>query len=264
MTYKLLVSGGRDFDDVDFIVEHLSNLHLSKKITTLVNGGAKGVDTIARMWAEEVGGIEIKNYPVTDSDWKRLGKSAGIQRNSEMLEKEKPDGVFCFPGGKGTEDMFNRAYHNNIELWKSEKVLFRKEDPTFGFMSNFTTGYDFVDPKSGEWWPTTEHYYQAGKTPVEKQRGRIQCAATPAEARRLGRECNHYSDWGNRKIDVMRRALKLKFSPGSKAAEKLLDTGKSYLVEYAPWGDVFWGIDKDHYGENWLGRLLMERRSQLA
>lgn len=262
MTYKLLVSGGRDFDDVDFIVENLSNIHLSKNITTVVTGGARGVDTIAELWADELD-ITVESYPLTDADWKKFGRSAGIRRNGDMLDKENPDGVFCFPGGNGTEDMFNRAHNAGLEVWKSEKILFRKEDPKYWFMSNFSTGMDFVDPETGEWWAASEHYYQAGKTPVEEQRGEIQNAKTPGEARRLGRACNQYNDWGDRKLEVMRKAMKLKFSPGSKAADKLIETGIDYLVEYAPWGDVFWGVDRDNYGENWLGKLLMERRSQL-
>jgi predicted NAD-dependent protein-ADP-ribosyltransferase YbiA (DUF1768 family) len=62
----------------------------------------------------------------------------------------------------------------------------------------------------------------------------------------------------------MRTALKLKFNPGSEAARLLVETGWDYLVEYAPWGDTFWGVDRDHLGQNWLGRLIMERRAQLA
>lgn len=33
------------------------------------------------------------------------------------------------------------------------------------------------------------------------------------------------------------------------------------LVESNTWGDRFWGVD--HAGENWLGRVLMETRTQL-
>ena len=123
MTYKLLVSGGREFDDVDFIVEHLSNIHISKNITTVVTGKAKGVDTIAELWADELD-IKIESYPITDSDWKKYGRGAGMRRNEEMLVKEDPDGVFCFPGGNGTEDMFNRAHNAGIELWCLPILLF--------------------------------------------------------------------------------------------------------------------------------------------
>jgi predicted NAD-dependent protein-ADP-ribosyltransferase YbiA (DUF1768 family) len=55
----------------------------------------------------------------------------------------------------------------------------------------------------------------------------------------------------------MRRGLELKFT------DRLLHTGDDYLVEYAPWGDTFWGVDKNYKGQNWLGRLLMRRRDEI-
>ncbi len=263
-SYTLLISGGRDFFDVEFMIEKLGHIHDAYNITTVVTGGARGVDEIGELWAKEMG-ITVDSYPITNEDWNLHGKKAGMLRNQEMLEKSSPDGVVCFPGGRGTEDMFRRADGVPwIDVWKSEKVLFRKEDPEHWFLSNFATNFDFADPETGEWWMTTEHFYQAGKTPVESERSEIQNAPTPSEAKKLGQCVNMYSDWDHRKIKVMRRALKLKFYPGSEAAELLLDTGWDYLVEYAPWGDTFWGVDKDHRGQNWLGKLLMERRSELV
>ena len=262
--YVLLVSGGRDFDDIEFIIDKLDKIHIAFNITLLVNGGARGVDEISSLWATEMS-IPFTEYTITNKDWDRLGKKAGILRNQEMLEKAKPDGVICFPGGRGTEDMFRRASQVPwLDVWKSEKILFRKEDQKHFFLSNFALGFDFADPDTGEWWMTSEHYYQAGKTPVESERSEIQNAPDPKAAKDAGQNVNYFSDWDTRKIEVMRRALKLKFYPGSKAAELLLDTDWDYLVEYAPWGDVFWGVDRNHIGQNHLGQLLMERRSELA
>jgi len=264
MTYKLLVSGGRDFDDVDFIVDYLMRIHKSKNITTIISGGARGVDTIAEYWADELG-IEKDIYEVTDSEWNKFGKRAGILRNKRMLDEAEPDGVFCFPGGNGTANMYEICHDIPwLEVWQSKNVYFRKEDKRHWFMSNFAKKFDFADPSTGEWWMTSEHYYQAHKTPIETERSMVQNTSSPAEARTAGRMINSYDDWQDRKIDVMRRALKLKFNPGSEAAELLVATGWDYLVEYAPWGDVFWGVDKNHMGKNWLGRLLMERRDELV
>ena len=44
---KLLVCGGRDFDDVEFAVTHLTRLHETRGITELIHGAARGADTIA-------------------------------------------------------------------------------------------------------------------------------------------------------------------------------------------------------------------------
>lgn len=263
MAYSLLISGGRDFDDVDFMVEKLEIIREYHNVTKVISGGAKGVDTIGEMWAEELG-LELSVY---EPDWDKHGKAAGVIRNQEMLDDGKPDGVICFPGGKGTADMARRATKlaekDLISFWLIEKVLFRKEDPVHFFLSNFALDLDFVDPETGEWWMTSEHYYQACKTPVESERGEIQGQPGPYEAKKRGQSVNMFRDWDERKIDAMRKTLKLKFYPGSKAAELLLDTGWDYLVEYAPWGDIFWGVDRNLHGENWLGKLLMERRNEL-
>jgi len=63
----------------------------------------------------------------------------------------------------------------------------------------------------------------------------------------------------------MRQALEYKFASGTELAGLLQCTGIDYLLEYAPWGDDFWGVvdKKQRKGQNWLGRLLMEHREQL-
>jgi predicted NAD-dependent protein-ADP-ribosyltransferase YbiA (DUF1768 family) len=64
------------------------------------------------------------------------------------------------------------------------------------------------------------------------------------------------------KVDVMRDLIAQKFAVGSELADRLLATGDQELVEGNTWGDTFWGVC-DGVGENWLGRLLMERRAAL-
>ena len=61
----------------------------------------------------------------------------------------------------------------------------------------------------------------------------------------------------------MKELLRQKFkSPILK--ERLLNTGDAYLEEGNWWKDCFWGVDiNTGYGENYLGRLLMEVRSEI-
>ena len=258
---RLLVCGGRDFDDIEFAVTILNRIHQSNQVTTLIAGGARGADTIAEAWADEMG-IEKEIYPVTNEDWRVYGKRAGILRNEQMLKEGKPDGVMAFPGGRGTAHMVKISDIPWIEIWQSKNVYFKKEDPETGFLSNFAKGFGFIDDGDVE-WPTTEHYYAAHKTPVSSERNYVQEARTAAQAKKRGREINVYDDWDVRKDDVMRKALAYKFAPGTEAAKLLLATNMDYLVEYAPWGDVYWGVDKHYKGKNMLGKLLMERRQQL-
>lgn len=102
---RVLVCGGRDFDNVAFIWTHLDRLHAETPITALMQGGARGADTIARNWARSKAGIQ--RY-VCKAEWAKYGNAAGIFRNARMLEW-KPDLVVAFPGGRGTADMVRRA-----------------------------------------------------------------------------------------------------------------------------------------------------------
>ena len=98
---RVLVCGGRDYADADYLRCVLSEL----PVTVLIEGEAPGADTLARLWAQRRG-ILIDRYP---ADWDRYGKAAGPIRNQQMLDEGKPDLVVAFPGGHGTADMVRRA-----------------------------------------------------------------------------------------------------------------------------------------------------------
>jgi len=112
----IVVTGGRDHDDEEFVHEALSSLPF--EITRLVHGNARGVDTFAKTWAELMD-IEATAYP---ADWDAHGPAAGPLRNEEMIEKE-PDIMFCiaFDGGTGTNDMVRRCRKAGIE-----RIFFNK------------------------------------------------------------------------------------------------------------------------------------------
>lgn len=261
---KLLVSGGRDFDDVDFMVDVLSRMviYCDDGISEVITGEADGADTIAKEWAD-VMEITHTGFPVTDSDWNRHGMKAAMLRNEEMLEYG-PDKVVAFPGGGGTQHMIDISREVPwVEVIHCERLYFNNRNRDYGFLSNFAEGYDFADD-DGLWWKTAEHYYQAHKSLDHHEQFTIQDAPTAARAKELGGKVRmKRDDWATAKLDVMRKAIKYKFSKGSDAAERLLNTGFKYLIEYAPWGDSFWGVNSDKVGHNHLGRILNERKFQL-
>lgn len=128
----------------------------------------------------------------------------------------------------------------------------------YGFLSNF---YSSPITYEGIVYPTVEHIFQAMKTLDNTERIKIANAATPGQAKRLGRRVALRGDWEEIKVDVMRTALKLKFSnPVLKA--KLIATGDAELIEGNTWNDRFWGVCNGT-GKNMLGTLLMELRSTL-
>lgn len=102
---KVLVCGGRDFDDVAFAHAELDRLHKEHVFTVLIEGDAKGADRIAGEWAD-LHGIEHVKYP---ADWAIHGRAAGPIRNEQMLNEGKPDLVVALPGGRGTAHMVRVA-----------------------------------------------------------------------------------------------------------------------------------------------------------
>lgn len=115
---KLIVAGGRDYEDQAIIDFVLNGIHATYGITEIVSGGCKGVDECGEVWAEK------KNIPVKHfiPDWVASGKRAGPLRNQEMAEYA--DGCIVFPGGRGTNDMADRAQFRRMEFWD-----FRQNSP---------------------------------------------------------------------------------------------------------------------------------------
>jgi hypothetical protein len=101
---RVLITGGRDFDDVEMLNQTLDKLHSEHSFTVLIHGDASGADRLAGQWAESKS-IAVEAYP---ADWKKFGKAAGPIRNQMMLA-EKPELLVAFPGGKGTADMVAKA-----------------------------------------------------------------------------------------------------------------------------------------------------------
>jgi hypothetical protein len=108
---RVLVIGGRDFDDPELLNEALDRLHRERGVTALIHGDARGADRLAGEWAT-ANGIPVETHP---ADWKRCGRGAGPMRNRSMLD-ERPDLLVAFPGGKGTADMVRRARKAGLDV----------------------------------------------------------------------------------------------------------------------------------------------------
>lgn len=108
---RVLVTGGRDFNDPDLLNNALDQLHQQHHFTTLVHGDAKGADRLAHQWATN-NNVPTEPHP---ANWKKHGKAAGPIRNREMLDT-KPELVVAFPGGKGTADMTRQATNAGIQV----------------------------------------------------------------------------------------------------------------------------------------------------
>ncbi len=108
----VLVCGSRDSDDVSFVWRTLDDLDEMRRIDMVIDGGASGVDRIARRWAVH----RDRRSEIFPADWQRHGAAAGPIRNAAMLNHGKPDLVIAFPGGKGTADMVRKARAAGVEV----------------------------------------------------------------------------------------------------------------------------------------------------
>jgi hypothetical protein len=108
---RLLVCGSRDYVDETYLRETLDPL--GPAVTTLIEGEARGADTLAARWATDRG-IPVERYP---ADWSQ-GKGAGPRRNERMLVMGQPDLVIAFPLGPsiGTWDMVGRARRARVPV----------------------------------------------------------------------------------------------------------------------------------------------------
>lgn len=109
---KVLVCGGRDFEDWSLLSAEMMRLLEDHKIEAIIHGGARGADSMAGEFANANGIREL----VFEADWEKYGRRAGPMRNQQMIDAGKPDLVIAFPGGRGTADIVERAHSAGVTV----------------------------------------------------------------------------------------------------------------------------------------------------
>ena len=140
-------------------------------------------------------------------------------------------------------------------------IYFYSTNDPYGCFSNFSAhGFTL----KGQWWATSEHYFQAQKFVGTEHEAVIRNAKRPNDAARMGRERSRplRRDWEQVKDDVMRDAVRAKFRAHADIRAILLGTGDEELVENAP-SDYYWGCGADGSGKNMLGKILVQIRAEL-
>jgi YspA, cpYpsA-related SLOG family len=114
MNKRVLFCGGRDYTDRATIKAWLSKVQ-KQGYDTLIEGEARGADTIAREEAEKMGFTVLK-FP---ADWTKYHRAAGPIRNRQMLIEGKPELVVAFhdvlSNSKGTKNMVETARRARVE-----------------------------------------------------------------------------------------------------------------------------------------------------
>jgi predicted Rossmann-fold nucleotide-binding protein len=132
---KLIIAGGRNYRLTQDDYKILDGLLANVGVKEVVHGGATGADACGKEWAESRG------IPVTpfDPDWddlshpnaviryRRDGKpydaAAGPRRNAEMASYA--DAVAIFPGGRGTQSMYDLAKKAGIMIFDFRHRVFK-------------------------------------------------------------------------------------------------------------------------------------------
>lgn len=112
---RVLVCGSRDYEDKALMFSMLDDFDDTHHFGTIIEGGARGADTLAAEWAH------LRHIPILEfeANWNEYGRSAGPIRNREMLEKGYPQMVIAFPKttlaqSRGTKNMVEQAKRAGI------------------------------------------------------------------------------------------------------------------------------------------------------
>lgn len=97
--FKLIVAGGRDFNDYVLLSASLialATVNYSDKAVSIVSGMARGADALAIRFAKEHN-VQLHEF---HADWEGQGKAAGFVRNTDMANFA--DGLLAFWDGKSS------------------------------------------------------------------------------------------------------------------------------------------------------------------
>lgn len=126
-----LIAGSRGYEHLDeFMAIVDENIHADTLLyeVVIVEGGARGVDTMARIYAKARGLAHIEMKP----DWEKYGRAAGPKRNDEMTafvadqcrgNNNKGTALFFWDGeSKGTKHCIESAKKRGIptRIWNTK------------------------------------------------------------------------------------------------------------------------------------------------
>jgi N-glycosidase YbiA len=150
---------------------------------------------------------------------------------------------------------------SQLEVFLSDIINFYLRNEPYGEFSNFAPYRIHLDGKT---WPTSEHYFQAMKFLDEANQTAVGHAKTPKIAAEMGRDRKRplREDWESVKNEIMKNAVRAKFTQHEDLKKLLIETGDATLVEHTK-NDSYWGDGGDGSGKNMLGIILMQVRDEL-
>lgn len=110
---QLAIIGSRDFKNLDLVRKIIRKL---QKSTTILSGGARGVDAVAAHEALQCG-LNLIVFPVPSWEWKK-SKGAGFKRNELIVNSlNEEDGLIAFWDGKSKGTLHSVNLVKKRNLW---------------------------------------------------------------------------------------------------------------------------------------------------
>lgn len=108
----IAVVGSRTFNDYEQFQNKFNEYIISLKIPsteiTIISGGAKGADSLAEKYSNEI----LKRKPIIfKAEWKRYGRAAGAIRNKQIVKACDELVAFWDGESKGTKISIDEAIY---------------------------------------------------------------------------------------------------------------------------------------------------------
>lgn len=121
--HYVVFTGGRDFKDKKWVDELMQILvWIYGDDLRVIHGAARGADKLVDNAARALG-VRVKDFPVSNDEWKRNPRTAGFIRNAAMASyvemcRDRGHTVQCIalPGGNGTANMVTEADRRGIPV----------------------------------------------------------------------------------------------------------------------------------------------------
>lgn len=108
---KVIIAGGRDYHNYDTLLEAIKECQFP--ISTVVSGGAKGVDALGERYALEMN-LQLNIY---EADWETHGRAAGPIRNRKMAENAEALIALWDGQSRGTKNMIETAEKKGLLVY---------------------------------------------------------------------------------------------------------------------------------------------------
>ena len=109
---RLIIAGGRDFDNYDLLCNEVTKFIGEEVDVTIISGLARGADTLACRFAQELG-FPLEGFA---AEWDKYGRSAGIRRNKYMAKHADALSAFWDGESRGTQHMIDYAWERGLRV----------------------------------------------------------------------------------------------------------------------------------------------------